>query len=181
MNRWTAALLVATAVALGAHLPARAGTEGERRLGDTLSFALPAATLATELWRGDGAGAGQFTRSFALTLTATELLKRSTHVERPDGSNDESFPSGHAARAFAAATYVHARHGFDHAWPLYLLATYVGHTRVQAHRHRWVDIAGAAAVAAASSHWLVQRQQPAGASLAVQPRPFMVYVNLPLR
>lgn len=136
-------------------LAAWAGGDAERRAGDALSYALPLATLGTELWRGERGGALQLAGSFALTVAATEVLKRSTHVERPDRTNDESFPSGHASRAFAAAAYVHRRYGMAEAWPLYALATYVGYTRVQAGRHRWADIAGSAGLAVASSWWLV--------------------------
>lgn len=171
--------LAAAALACPA-LPA-AGQISERRLGDTLSFALPATTLGRELWRGDGAGAGQFTRSFAVTLAATELLKRSTAVERPDHSDTLTFPSGHASRAFAAATFVHRRHGLSSAWALYALATYVGYTRVQAQRHSWVDVLGSAGVAAASS-WLLakpRRDGPAGAS--VPSAAILVFINVPLQ
>ncbi|MCV2371305.1 phosphatase PAP2 family protein [Roseateles oligotrophus] len=125
---------------------------------------MPAATLAYALWQEDYPGAWQFAGSFTLTLAATEVLKRSTRVTRPDQSNDQSFPSGHAARAFASATYLHRRYGFEQAWPSYLLAGYVGYTRVEANRHRWTDVLGAAAVAGVSSWWLVDpsnRQRPA--------------------
>lgn len=148
------------ALALAVPLAAWGTDDGQRRLGDRLSVALPAYVLGHELWRGDGAGAGQFTRSFVVTVGVAELLKRSTGIERPDHSNDQSFPSGHAARAFAAATYLHRRHGVEQAWPLYALALYVGHTRVQSGRHRWADVAGAAGVAALSSRWLVSPALP---------------------
>jgi len=138
-----------------------AGTDGERQAGDVLSVAMPVATLGVELWRGEWTGARQFGESFLVTVAATEVLKRTTHVERPDHTNDQSFPSGHAARAFAAATYVHRRYGFEDAWPLYVMATYVGHTRVQSGRHRWADVAGAAGVSALSSWWLVDPKQSA--------------------
>jgi membrane-associated phospholipid phosphatase len=153
-RRFVVALLVVLAAWLPTRAPARDGTE--RRLGDVLSYALPAAALGGELLRGDGAGAGQFARSFVVTLAATEALKRTTGVERPDHSDDLSFPSGHAARAFAAATFVHRRHGFANAVPLYAVATFVGYTRVQANRHRWADVLGAAVVAALSSRFLVE-------------------------
>ncbi|HEY9105424.1 MAG TPA: phosphatase PAP2 family protein [Roseateles sp.] len=142
-----------------------AGTSGERRAGDTLSYALPAGVLAVELWRGDREGAWQFGRSFVATMAAAEILKHTTGVERPDHSNDLSFPSSHAARAFAAATYMHRRHGLDAALPLYALATYVGYTRVRSGRHRWGDVAGAAALSAASS-WLLVEKAPLTVSLA---------------
>jgi membrane-associated phospholipid phosphatase len=101
-----------------------------------------------------------------LTTGVTEILKKNTGVTRPDGSDDNSFPSGHAARAFSAAAYVHQRHGMDAAWPLYLAATYVGHTRVQARRHRWSEVAVAAGLAYGFARW---RVTPEGAQLAVAP------------
>lgn len=153
--RSTAAL--ALAAALLAPAAARADTDRERRLGDALSIAIPVATLGTEWWRGDREGATQFALTFAVTTATTEVLKRTTGVERPDGSNDLSFPSGHAARAFSAAAYVRARHGLQTAAPLYAAALYVGHTRVQAQRHRWGDVLGAALVAEAAAAWWVTR------------------------
>ena len=166
--------------ALTLPLSVQAGGDGGRHAGDVLSYALPAATLGVELWRGDLEGSRQFVGSLGVTLAATELLKRGTGVERPDRSNDESFPSGHAARAFAAASYVHRRHGIESAWPLYAAALYVGHTRVQADRHRWVDVAGAAAVAAASAGWLVEPARP-GPHLSLLPRGLAVSFSIPLR
>lgn len=136
-------------------LTAGASIGDERKLGDQLSWALPAGTAAVELWRGDTQGAWQLAQTFALTTGVTELLKRTTGVTRPDGSNDLSFPSGHAARAFSAAAYVQQRHGLAAAWPLWLGATYVGHTRVQARRHRWGDVAAAGAIAYGVARWRV--------------------------
>lgn len=156
-------LPAALALALAAPA-ASADVATERRRGDLLSFALPAVVLAAEAARGDGAGAWQFTQTFALTTGGTEVLKRLTQVRRPDGSDDLSFPSGHAARAFSAAAYVHRRHGLGAAGPAIVLATYVGHTRVIADRHRWADIAGAAALSYAVAHW---RVEPAGAAVTV--------------
>lgn len=131
--------------------------QSQRHAGDFLATVMPLATLGTELYRGDREGARQYAITFATATLGTEALKHVTHVERPDGSNDQSFPSGHAARAFSAAAYVRERHGLEAAAPLYLAALYVGHTRVAAKRHRWADVAGAALVAEASATWLVRR------------------------
>jgi hypothetical protein len=90
---------------------AMADVDDHRRAGDVLRFAMPAGVVAYELWRGDTVGAWQFGKSWAVTLGATEALKRATHVERLDRSNDESFPSGHASHAFARR-----RHGMRHPW-----------------------------------------------------------------
>jgi membrane-associated phospholipid phosphatase len=154
-SRWIKGTLPALALAPGFAI---AGDD-HRRAGDVLRYALPAGVVARELWRRDDEGLWQLGQSWAVTILATEALKRTTHVERPDRSDDLSFPSRHASDAFAAATYMHRRHGIDQAWPWYAAATYVGWTRVQSNRHRWVDIAGSAALASASSWWLVS---PAG-------------------
>ena len=153
-----------------------AGDDAVTRSGDVLSYALPAATLGIELARGDRVGARQFVASFAVTMAVTEVLKRTTRVERPDRSNDQSFPSGHASRAFATATYVHRRHGFADAAALYGLATYVGYTRVQADRHHWSDVAGSAVVAAGSSALLVE-MKPKTSGLAVSVGTRSVFVQ----
>lgn len=144
-------------VALTTGIAAPTYAQSQRRVGDFLATAIPLATLGAELYRGDREGAWQYALTFAAATGSTEVLKRTTHVERPDGSNDQSFPSGHAARAFSAAAYVRARHGLEAAAPLYLAGLYVGHTRVAANRHRWADVVGAALVAEAAATWLVQR------------------------
>lgn len=145
----------ALAAAMGA-----AQAVDHRRVGDVLENALPAGAAAIELWRGDREGLWQLGSSFAVTLLATRALKKGLNVRRPDGGV-ESFPSGHAAKAFAAATYMHRRHGLDSAWPWYAAAGYVGWTRVNANRHRWGDVAGSAVLAGLSSGWLVT---PAGST-----------------
>jgi membrane-associated phospholipid phosphatase len=155
-----------------------AADDQNRRAGDVLRFAMPAGVLTYELWRGDHEGLWQFGKSWIVTVGGTEVLKRSTHVERPDRSDDLSFPSGHASHAFAAATYMPRRHGIEQAWPWYVAATYVGWTRVQAHRHRWVDIAGSAALAGASSWWLVSPAREQGVSWVPIVAPGMIAVEV---
>lgn len=157
--------------------PVQARTQ--ERLGTLLSWAMPAATFGYELARGDSQGARQYATSFGASMLATYTLQRTTHVERPDRSDHQSFPSGHAARAFSAAAYVHRRHGVDAAWPLYLAALYVGHTRVVANSHRWGDVAGAALVSAAAAWWLVD--PAAGRAIAVLPDVGRRHVAVQLR
>ena len=38
-------------------------------------------------------------------------LKNTTDVPRPDNSTYNSFPSGHTAQAFVAATFLHKEYG----------------------------------------------------------------------
>jgi membrane-associated phospholipid phosphatase len=144
------------------------GNERHRRNGDVLSFALPAGVALAAWWQdrqsppptpGDGE-LRQWALSFTATMVTTEVLKRTVGSERPDGRDTLSFPSGHAARAFSAATFVHRRAGFESAWPLYAAATYVGWTRADANRHRWFDVLGAAGVSAAMSWTLASPRLP---------------------
>ncbi len=188
---WRYALLCAATLCIAPALAQtdNANTHPHRRIGDVLSFALPAGVAAAAWWydrqsppsaeeRGE---LSQFALSLTATLAATEVLKRSVRSERPDGSDNLSFPSGHAARAFSAATFVHRRSGFETALPLYAAATYVGWTRVDANRHRWVDVAGSLAVSATMSWWLATPRPGAGQwTASVSPRGAQLAWQLPL-
>lgn len=78
------------------------------------------------------------------TQFVTFLIKESAQRTRPDGSNNLSFPSGHASAMFAVATVLQKRYGYKAGIPAYLLATYVGITRVKTQKHFPTDvIAGA--------------------------------------
>lgn len=168
-------LALALALLVSLSFSAHANTSSEARVGDHLSLALPAGMLAYELVRGDHEGAWQMAQTFALTTLTAEVLKRNTKVTRPDGTNDLSFPSGHAARAFSAAAYARKRHGLEVAWPLYVAATYVGHTRVDARRHRWSDVAASALLAEGFAHW---RVTPAGAQVQASLGPEGAFIAL---
>ena len=78
----------------------------------------------------------------------TYSMKTLTDVERPDGSDKNSFPSGHTAQAFAAATFLYNEYGKEHAvWFTiggYAAATATGVLRILNDRH-WISdvIAGA--------------------------------------
>jgi len=72
----------------------------------------------------------------------TFSLKRITAVPRPDNSNKlTSFPSGHTAQAFAAATFMAKEYGDKNIWysiGAYTMATGVGAMRVMNNRH-WIS------------------------------------------
>jgi membrane-associated phospholipid phosphatase len=87
------------------------------------------------------------TKSEILMNVMVHALKRTTNVTRPDGSNNHSFPSGHTAHAFMAATFMHKELGHKSVWfsiSAYALATSVGTFRVLNNRH-WISdvLAGA--------------------------------------
>jgi membrane-associated phospholipid phosphatase len=85
-------------------------------------------------------------RSLAIAEGLTQTLKYTTRRERPDGSGATSFPSGHAADTFAFATALERHLGWRFAVPAYVLASYVGISRLPANRHWLSDTVFGAAV-----------------------------------
>lgn len=81
--------------------------------------------------------------SAALMATAVNSLKYSVKIERPDGSGRNSFPSGHTATAFMAATMLHKEYGQRSPWYSiggYSVATLVGVARQLNNRHWMSDV-----------------------------------------
>lgn len=80
-------------------------------------------------------------KSEAMVGMLTFSLKRLTAVPRPDTQQPTSFPSGHTAQAFAAATFMAKEYGHKSIWysiGAYTVATGVGTMRVMNNRH-WVS------------------------------------------
>jgi len=81
-------------------------------------------------------------------IAVSYALKYSTHVMRPDGSNSQSFPSGHTTQAFMAATMLHEEFGQNNigiSIAAFGLATTTGAMRMWNNKH-WISdvLAGAA-------------------------------------
>lgn len=94
---------------------------------------------------------GRATLSYAASMLIMGVLvnsiKYTAKVERPDGSSNNSFPSGHTANAFTSATFLHKEYGLVN--PLYSIgaysmATFTGLGRNLNNRH-WISdvLAGA--------------------------------------
>lgn len=135
--------------------PALAGG-GVETSGDVLRAAIPLAALGVAWHRSDDEGIGQFLWAYGSTVGATFVLKQAVDKDRPDGSDDDAFPSGHAATAFAGAAVLQRRYGWRTAWPAWLLAAWTGWTRVDADEHDWADVAGGAAIGVVSAWMLVE-------------------------
>jgi membrane-associated phospholipid phosphatase len=78
-------------------------------------------------------------------------IKFTVRRERPDGSNQQSFPSGHAASGFAAAAVLARHYGWKAAVPAYLGATYIAAARVHDNRHYVSDVTFGAAMGIAAA------------------------------
>ena len=125
------------------------------RGGDVLAVTLPLTALTATFTLNDPDGRKQLLYSYGTTFAVTHATKFAVGKERPDGSNNRSFPSGHTSGAFSGASFLAKRYGWDVGFPAYLAASYVGYSRVHANKHDWWDVAAGAALAIGVNEWLV--------------------------
>ena len=111
--------------------------------------------------------------SVGVAYVGKTALKAMIKEERPDHSDNKSFPSGHAAMAFAAARSIDKEFRQDCIWiPIagYAAATAVGIQRVARDRHHWYDVVAGAAVGFGSAEltwWLSDKLLGGGSNFAV--------------
>jgi membrane-associated phospholipid phosphatase len=140
---WTAALVAAISLLAAPRVTA---DDALRTYGDIAAIALPTLAGAIAVGRQDGEGLAQVAVGTGLTLGTVTALKVGVDSRRPDGGS-RSFPSGHAASAFAGASFLHYRYGWQWGLPAYAAASVVAWSRVDADRHYWYDVAAGAAIA----------------------------------
>jgi len=78
-----------------------------------------------------------------MMLAVVTGLKQVTHVLRPDGSDYLSFPSGHTAQAFVAASFLAHEYGKKSPWIAvtgYTVATVTGCMRIMNNKHWFSDV-----------------------------------------
>jgi PAP2 superfamily len=115
------------------------GIEGEHNLGDRTII------MAT---------------SYLLVATTITGLKHSIHINRPDGSSENSFPSGHTATAFSGAEFLWQEYKDKNIWygiAGYAVATGTGIFRMYNNRHWLTDVAAGAGIGILSTkaaYWL---------------------------
>ncbi|MBS1817333.1 MAG: phosphatase PAP2 family protein [Acidobacteria bacterium] len=85
-------------------------------------------------------------RAQIVTSALTTGVKYATQRERPDGSNQHSFPSGHASITFATATVIERHLGWRASALGYAAASYVAASRLHDNRHYLSDVVFGAAV-----------------------------------
>ena len=119
---------------------------------DILMIVLPVSAGLMAMTRQDTQGVWMLTKSLSLSAASTLALNSIIDKESPDGSNQQSFPSGHAAIAFGSAAFVQRRYGWRWGMPAYAVATYAGWLRVETDDHDVADIFAGAAVGILSSY-----------------------------
>jgi hypothetical protein len=96
-----------------------------------------------------------------LMMSVTVLaLKDITKIERPDGSANNSFPSGHTATAFAGAEFLWQEYKDKSIWygiSGYVVAAGTGAFRIINNRHWFTDVAAGAGIGILSTkaaYWI---------------------------
>jgi len=132
---------------------ANAQESNTEKVGDILLILIPATAYGTTFLLDDKNGRTQFYKSFFTNLGVTYGLKLSINKERPDGSDNESFPSLHTSATFQGATFIQKRYGWKYAIPAYIGAIFVAYSRVHADKHYVEDVLAGAAIGFVSSYY----------------------------
>lgn len=136
----------------------------QTHLDDYLQFAPIAAVYAMDALgyraRHDIVNRSKILLKGELLMTAVVFTsKKAFHNLRPDGSTYNSFPSGHTAQAFAAATFLAEEYGSTYRWMPYVaygIASCVGGLRIANNRHYVSDVlmgAGVGILTMKTAYW----------------------------
>jgi len=117
---------------------------------DVGTYGLVIVALALPAYKDDWEGFKQAGYSVVTASGVSLAGKTLIDAERPDGSGNDSFPSAHTANAFAAATTLNIRYGWEVGLPAFGIATLVGVGRVQAGTHYWKDVLAGALIGSLS-------------------------------
>jgi len=145
-------LLVVFLLTLGINTSASAmSNKNWSTVSDITNGVLMAGALGLPAYRGDWEGFQQGAYSLGAAEGMAMLGKATVHEERPDHSDNNSFPSSHTALSFASATTLYRRYDdIEMAIPAFVLATVTGIARVEAKKHHWYDAVAGAAIGTGS-------------------------------
>jgi membrane-associated phospholipid phosphatase len=155
VNHFRAAV---AALSLTVATPALAGENDWATASDIGRSVLVVSALGLPAVQGDWEGTKEAAFSLGATFAVTSGLKLVIEEERPDGSNDKSFPSGHTSSSFAAAATLHKRHGWQVGLPAHAVAAFVGVARVKADKHFVHDVIAGAVIGEAAGWLLTSRK-----------------------
>lgn len=107
--------------------------------------------------------------SMIATAATTQVLKVAVGRERPNGSANDSFPSGHTSFAFSAATFLARAIDDETEGPngelgylFYIPAVYVGIDRVEGQKHWTSDVTFGAFLGIFLTNWIYDAHRDDG-------------------
>lgn len=153
MLRKSLAALVILLVGFVASAQTAAGVGRDVRLVETYTQYVPYAMDLGLEYLGQPTGSTLLDRSIELGIATiievavvNGVLKKTVKEVRPDGSDTNSFPSGHTCTAFIGAELIRVNYGWGPAVGAYALAATTGALRVEHQRHYWWDAATGALI-----------------------------------
>ena len=109
-------------------------------------------------------------RAQIVSQVMVQTLKFTVQRDRPDGSNSQSFPSGHSSSAFATAAVLHRHYGWKVGAPAYALGSYVALARMSWNRHHATDVVMGAGFGIAAARTVTMTVAKSKFNLGVQPQ-----------
>jgi len=149
-----------------------------------LALGLPALALGSTLQKADTTGTEQLALSVGTAYLSSLVLKGFVSSERPDHSDNQSFPSGHAAIAFSAVSFLEDRYPENfqtYKYYLYGAATLTALSRVKADKHRWSDVVAGGALGWVSAKIWTRPQYGGQVSLQSKPGSLSILWEKPLQ
>lgn len=98
--------------------------------------------------------------AYLIMGASVNIIKNTGTVERPDGTSNNSFPSGHTATAFMGAEFLYQEYKDVSVWygvAGYAVAAGTGFFRMYNHRHWLTDVAAGAGIGMLSTkiaYWI---------------------------
>lgn len=137
--------------------------------GDIIQIALPASGYLASLLLKDKEGQCMFYKSVLVNTALTHSLKYIIDKSRPEGNGHYAFPSGHTASAFQGAAFIQRRYGWKWGIPSYLLASFVGYSRIEGESdmHDIWDVLGGATLGISTSYFFTDRYENNNVNLSI--------------
>lgn len=134
------------------HMEISGSRKAVRQSTDIMAAVTPVACMVTVLALQDWEGLKEGAFAAATTMGVSYALKYAIHKDRPDKSDDHSFPSLHTSISFTGAAFIQKRYGWKWGIPAYAVASYVGWGRTYAKKHDWWDVTAGAAIGIGSAY-----------------------------
>lgn len=145
--------------------------------GDIAAVSLPVYNYYLLLSNDDEEGKIEFYKSFLATVVTTYALKYSVKEQRPDRSDNNSFPSSHTSVAFNSATNIALRYGFKEAIYTYAGAAFVAFSRIYEKKHYPVDVAAGALIGMVSSYIFTTKYHSSNIELSYSDHRYFIKYN----
>jgi len=146
-------LLALTQSALAATVNKTPLTSSQKNIesaGTGLAVALPLVAAGISWEKGDvRLGWTELAAETVLTVGTSYVLKNIVQEERPNGADNQSFPSNTTALAASGSSFLWGRYGWEYGLPATAVTGLVAYSRVQARDHHWYDAVASMGISAA--------------------------------